>query len=75
MNFDAAKVVPLVVGLSLRQRQVLIQMGRCRSEKEIAETLKISQMTVHSHKQDLYQRLGIRDKAEAALVAREAKLV
>jgi DNA-binding NarL/FixJ family response regulator len=53
---------PLAV-LTARQREVLQLIAEGSSTKEIARRLKLSVKTVESHRQQLMQRLGIRDVA------------
>ncbi|MBM3359028.1 MAG: response regulator transcription factor [Betaproteobacteria bacterium] len=53
---------PLAV-LTARQREVLQLIAEGSSTKEIARRLKLSVKTVESHRQQLMERLGIRDVA------------
>ena len=52
--------------LTRRENEVLkmIAIGRCN--KEIAECLKISVATTQNHLQNLYKKLGVRNRTEAA---------
>lgn len=75
MGFDPTKAVVLVGGLPPRQREILVELGRCRSHKEIADDLAIRETTVRAHCRFLFARLGIRSTAEAVRVAVAAKLV
>lgn len=45
--------------LSARQSQILMLMHQCKSNKEIADILSISQDTVKFHQRGLYQTLGV----------------
>ncbi len=74
-RFSAAALVPLVRTLPSREREVLVRLGRCLSQKEIAADLNITIHTVRFHVRMIFIRLGIRSASEAALVAVAAKLV
>ena len=69
MSSDLTKSVRLAKQLPPRQRQVLRQLGECRSRREIADDLKISEHTVNTHCRILYARLGIQTLSEAVRIA------
>ena len=56
--------------LSGRQREVLELLALGRSNDEIARRLFISRNTVKFHLREIYSRLGVRNRVEAARVAR-----
>jgi DNA-binding NarL/FixJ family response regulator len=58
--------------LSERQREVLEQIALGRSNDEIAQTLFISRNTVKFHLREIYSRLGVHNRVEAARAARLA---
>jgi len=60
--------------LSEREREVLALIGAGRSNGEIAEELVISMATVKTHVRHVFAKLGLRDRAQAVVVAREAGL-
>ncbi|HWE68314.1 MAG TPA: response regulator transcription factor [Acidimicrobiales bacterium] len=58
-----------VNALSEREREVLEQVGRGLSNREIAEVLHISEVTVKSHIGHIFTKLGLRDRAAAIVYA------
>lgn len=57
--------------LSDRERQVLQQLAEGKSNKEIAVTLKLAEGTVKNHLSNIFGKLGVLDRTQAALMARE----
>lgn len=71
-----AVVVPAELsGLSERERQVLELIARGLSNTQIAAELGLSVSTVKNRVSDLFAKLGVRDRAQAVIVAYEAGLV
>jgi two-component system nitrate/nitrite response regulator NarL len=64
------KVASRVGGLSRRQRQVLDELRRGRTNREIAEHMGISIATVNKHVHEVLKILKVRNRTEAAAVAR-----
>ena len=56
-------------GLSGREREVLLQISRGRTNREIGERLFISQKTVGVHVGNILAKLGVSGRVEAAAVA------
>jgi DNA-binding CsgD family transcriptional regulator/tetratricopeptide (TPR) repeat protein len=56
-------------GLSGREREVLMQIARGRTNREIGERLFISQKTVGVHVGNILAKLGVSGRVEAAAVA------
>jgi len=56
-------------GLSGREREVLVQIARGRTNREIGERLFISQKTVGVHVGNILAKLGVSGRVEAATVA------
>jgi DNA-binding CsgD family transcriptional regulator len=56
-------------GLSGREREVLMQISRGRTNREIGERLFISQKTVGVHVGNILSKLGVSGRVEAATVA------
>jgi DNA-binding NarL/FixJ family response regulator len=55
--------------LTPRQREVLAELGKGRSNQEIARVLGISVATVKLHVNAILHSLGVRNRTEAAIVA------
>lgn len=55
--------------LTPRQSEVLAELGKGRSNQEIANVLGISVATVKLHVNAILQALGVRNRTEAAIVA------
>lgn len=61
--------------LTSREIEVLRLIARGATNREIAETLVISEGTVKNHISNILSRLGLRDRTQAALYAREQGLL
>ena len=61
--------------LSQREFQVLQLIAAGASNREIAETLVIAEGTVKNHVTHILEKLGVRDRTQAALRAREWNLI
>lgn len=61
--------------LTDREREVLTEIGKGRRNKEIAEALFISEKTVKNHISNIFAKLEVNSRAEAALLAARQGLV
>ena len=61
--------------LTPREREVLIAVAQGRSNREIAETLFLSESTVKTHVGRLLQKLGARDRVQLVIFAYEHDLL
>ncbi|GGX99314.1 response regulator [Streptomyces minutiscleroticus] len=61
--------------LSAREREVLVQVGRGRSNTEIAATLHLAEATVKSHLGRILHKLELRDRIQAVIFAYESRLI
>jgi DNA-binding NarL/FixJ family response regulator len=61
--------------LTPRELEVLTHLGSGLSNAELAETLILSEATVKTHVARIFAKLGLRDRAQAVVVAYEAGLV
>lgn len=66
---------PLVEPLSERELEVLQQVATGASNKEIAAELFITEGTVKNHLTNILGKLGVRDRTQAALKAKELGLI
>lgn len=57
--------------LTKREREVALQTAQGLSNKEIARVLKITERTVKAHLSHAYERLGVKDRLQLALVLSE----
>jgi DNA-binding NarL/FixJ family response regulator len=84
MNADVARLLttgdgaPATGGgsaLTPRERDVLAEIARGRSNREIARALNVSEKTVKTHLSAIFTKLGVADRTQAALHAVRAGLV
>jgi len=60
--------------LSKRERQILVLVGKGATNQEIAGTLFISFHTVKTHLYNIYQKIAVRNRCQAARWAEEKGL-
>ncbi|GAB3065501.1 response regulator transcription factor [Intrasporangium mesophilum] len=66
---------PALDELTPREREILQMIGRGLSNADIAAELVISMATVKTHVRHLLQKLAVRDRAQAVVLAYETGLV
>lgn len=70
-SFRVAKESPL----TRRETEVLTELCKGKSYKTIADTLHVSEDTVHFHIKNIYKKLQVHSKSEAVAKAIKEKLV
>ena len=58
-----------------REREVLALLGRGRSNREIADTLVVSEATAKTHVRSILSKLDLRDRVHAVVFAYESGIV
>lgn len=71
----SASAPELVETLSERECEVLRHLARGKSNKEIAASLNLVEGTVKNHMTNILGKLGVMDRTQAALRARELGLI
>jgi DNA-binding NarL/FixJ family response regulator len=66
---------PGAADLTARERDVLVELARGRSNREIARALSLSEKTVKTHVSAILGKLGVQDRTQAALHAVRSGLV
>ena len=56
-------------GLTDREVQILVEMAKGASNKEVAAKLFVSESTAKSHLRTIYRKVGVRDRAQAVAYA------
>ncbi|MEU3182898.1 response regulator transcription factor [Streptomyces sp. NPDC006923] len=72
---DSAVYSERLDALTVREREVLVQVAGGHSNDEIAERLAVSPLTVKTHVNRAMAKLGARDRAQLVVIAYESGLV
>ena len=74
-QFSNRTLTTLDSPLTRRESDVLTLIAKGASTPEVAETLNISKYTVEDHLKQIYKKLNISSRAQAALAARQLDLI
>lgn len=74
MNLAAGPAADGTAGLSARERQVLAHMADGMSNASIATRMHLSEKTVRNHASRIYEKLGVRSRAQAIVLVRDRGL-
>jgi DNA-binding NarL/FixJ family response regulator len=72
---DRPPAAVAAAGLSEQEARVLAELSKGQSNRQIAETLWLSQQTVKFHLRNVYRKLGVANRTEALRLALERHLV
>lgn len=75
MNNDDVANKNSIDSLTRREKDVLISIARGMSNKEIGFSLKISERTVKNHVSNIFKKINVMDRTQAALFAIRNNLV
>jgi DNA-binding NarL/FixJ family response regulator len=75
LSHDGDRARGASLGLSEREAEVLRHLARGASNKEIATALRIAEGTVKNHLTSVFEKLGVDDRLQAAMRARELGLL
>lgn len=57
------------VALTKRERQIVARVARGRTNREVSSELNIGEQTVKNHLSGIFEKLGVRNRLELALLA------
>ena len=66
---DAERLLAERHGLTSREAQVLIWISRGKQNREISEILAISPRTVNKHLEQIFEKMGVENRASATAIA------
>lgn len=75
LSTDQSKSRHSIYKLTKREKDVLKEIAKGKSNKEIASSLYITEKTVKTHVSNLLSKLGLADRTQAALYAVKHRLV
>ena len=66
---DAERLLAERHGLTAREAEVLIWISRGKQNREISEILRISPRTVNKHLEQIFEKMGVENRASATAIA------
>lgn len=70
-----AAAVNRTASLSRREREVFTMLAGGMTIKQVAESLERSEKTIEGHRDSIYRKLNVNNRAEIAIIAMEAGLL
>ncbi|WP_333712801.1 response regulator transcription factor [Yoonia sp.] len=74
-NYTQQTTAASIEGLTPRETQVLKALAAGMANKEIARQLELQEVTVKLHVKTLLRKLGAKNRTQAAMIARDRKLL
>lgn len=74
-SFHPPEQTALVGALTQREQEVLQHLSKGHSDKEIAQIMGIASTTVKNHVKNLREKLGAKNRTQAADIAREMGII
>ena len=66
---DAERILAERHGLTSREAEVLVWISRGKQNREISEILEISPRTVNKHLEQIFEKMGVENRASATAIA------
>lgn len=66
---DAQRLLAVRHGLTSREAEVLVWISRGKQNREVSEILHISPRTVNKHLEQIFQKMGVENRASATAIA------
>lgn len=66
---DAERLLAERHGLTSREAQVLVWISRGKQNREVSEILQISPRTVNKHLEQIFEKMGVENRASATAIA------
>jgi DNA-binding NarL/FixJ family response regulator len=66
---DAERILAERHGLTSREAEVLVWISRGKQNREISEILQISPRTVNKHLEQIFEKMGVENRASATAIA------
>jgi len=66
---DAERILAERYGLTSREAEVLVWISRGKQNREISEILEISPRTVNKHLEQVFEKMGVENRASATAIA------
>jgi len=66
---DAERILAERYGLTSREAEVLVWISRGKQNREISEILQISPRTVNKHLEQVFEKMGVENRASATAIA------